>query len=145
MMKKSILLIFLFLIVSCDNSKKESEKWKAEILKTEADFAEMARNEGIPEAFIAYAANDVAILRDNILILGKEALTESYNKSSYKNVELDWTPDYVDVSASGDLGYTYGKYVYKVTDSLGKQQVHEGIFHTVWKRQPDGGWKFVWD
>ena len=21
----------------------------------------------------------------------------------------------------------------------------EGVFHTVWKRQPDGSWKFVWD
>jgi ketosteroid isomerase-like protein len=22
---------------------------------------------------------------------------------------------------------------------------YQGVFHTVWKRQPDGTWKYVWD
>jgi ketosteroid isomerase-like protein len=49
------------------------------------------------------------------------------------------------VSACGDLGYTWGSYTFTATDSLGATHRSEGIFHTVWKRQPDGSWKFVWD
>jgi ketosteroid isomerase-like protein len=107
----------------------------------------MAQKEGIPEAFLAYSAEDVVLLRNNTLIIGKEALKESYSNSESETgkVSLTWKPDFVDVASSGDLGYTYGKYVYTTTDSIGNKNVVEGIFHTVWKKQPDGKWKFVWD
>jgi ketosteroid isomerase-like protein len=58
---------------------------------------------------------------------------------------LVWKPDYVDVSKSGDLGYTYGTYNYTSLDSLGNEQSSSGVFHTVWKRQEDSSWKFVSD
>jgi ketosteroid isomerase-like protein len=123
------------------------EKWKREIVDTEKEFAEMALEEGIPKAFLTYAAEDVVLMRNNSLIIGKESLQESYkNKESESgNVSLSWKPDFVDVASSGDLGYTYGKYVYTTTDSIGNAKVVEGIFHTVWKRQSDGKWRFVWD
>ena len=59
--------------------------------------------------------------------------------------KLIWKPDFVDVSASGDLAYTYGAYTYSYKDSTGAIVEQGGIFHTVWKRQADGGWRFVWD
>jgi ketosteroid isomerase-like protein len=137
----------MLVFISCTRSKKDDiEKWKKEIADTEHAFAEMARLEGIPKAFTTFAAEEVAILRNNSLIKGKEALKASYeNRSTSGTVSLSWSPDFVDVSSSGDLGYTYGKYVYTSTDSLGNTNSNEGIFHTVWKRQPDGNWKFVWD
>jgi len=75
----------------------------------------------------------------------KKSMKEVLEAQDSENVSLVWEPDFVDVSASGDLAYTYGKFIYTLTDSLGKDQVMEGIFHTVWKRQTDGTWKFVWD
>ncbi len=116
-------------------------------MDTENEFAEMAEKEGIPKAFLTFAAEDVVVLRNNRLIIGKEALKESYcnRKTEWENVSLTWKPDFVDVSASGDLGYTYGKYAYTTTDSAGNTKVTEGIFHTVWKRQSNGKWWFVWD
>ncbi len=123
------------------------EKWKREIVETEHEFSEMAQKEGIPKAFLTYAAEDVVLMRNNSLIIGKESLRESYKskKSGSGNVSLTWKPDFVDVASSGDLGYTYGKYVHTKTDSIGNTKVVEGVFHTVWKRQPDGKWQFVWD
>jgi len=123
------------------------EKWGSEIVKTELEFAEMVQKEGIPKGFLTYAAEDVVLSRNNNLIIGKESLRESYKnkESEFENVSLTWKPDFVDVSSSGDLGYTYGKYIYTITDSIGRTKVIEGVFHTVWKRQSDGKWKFVWD
>ena len=150
-MKKILQLILLLsvLFYSCNtNTKQDSmEKWKNEIVNTEQEFAEMVLNEGIPKAFLTYAAKDAVLLRNNGLIIGKDSLRESYKnkESELGKVSLTWKPDFVDVALSGDLGYTYGKYVYTTTDSIGITNVVEGVFHTVWKRQLDGKWKFVWD
>lgn len=144
-----ILLPVPMLFFSCYSNMEEDniEKWKSEIIETEQEFAEMVKKDGIPKAFLYYAADDVVLMRNNNLIIGKESLRKSYNKPKQGNrkVTLSWKPDFVDVSLSGDLGYTFGKYVYTTTDSIGQTRKIEGIFHSVWKRQPDGKWRFVWD
>lgn len=150
-MKKSLLFLFtvlLFIFACSGGLKKDStDKWKSEIIQTEKDFSAMAQKEGIQKAFLAYAADDVVLSRNDSLIIGKEALKEFYEKRkpSPGKASLSWEPDFADVSSSGDIGYTYGRYVYTFTDSLGNSTSREGIFHTVWKRQPDGKWRFVWD
>lgn len=150
-MKKAtkILAFGLIFSIGCAEQKTEGtlEKWKSEIEDAEQEFADMADKEGIPKAFLAFAAEDVVVKRGKKLIIGIGALKESYETSSPNSgtVSLTWKPDFVDVAASGDLGYTYGKYVYTATDTTGVVSIDSGIFHTVWKRQVDGKWKFVWD
>jgi ketosteroid isomerase-like protein len=147
-MKKLITLVLSMgvFLLSCQTDQKQMEIWKKEITDTEQAFAEMAKKEGIPKAFITFAAEDAVLLRNNNLIKGKNGLKASLEKRfASGNASLTWAPDFVDVSSAGDLGYTYGKYIYSSTDSLGNTQSSEGIFHTVWRRQPDGTWKFVWD
>lgn len=143
------MLLIPLLFNSCQTNKKENsiEKWKREILDTEQQFTEMAQKEGISIAFLTFAAEDVVVMRNNSLIIGKESLKESFENeiSESGNVSLTWKPDFVDVASSGDLGYTYGTYISTTTDSVGNTKVVEGVFQTIWKRQPDGTWKFVWD
>jgi len=142
---------FIVLIVSfsCQYESKESsvEQWKNEIIQTEKDFADMASSNGIAQAFLFYAAEDAVLERNDVLIKGKQSIADKLKKNNSNSMEvtLSWKPDFVDVSNSGDLGYTYGKYQYVSIDSLGNKQESEGIFHTVWKRQKDGSWKYVWD
>ena len=141
----SLYLIISFLLVnSCDTETKTDsiEKWKQEIRQAEEDFATMAKEKGIHDAFLYYAADD-AVLKRGSLIIGKNAIDKHLEKSTSKN--LSWSPDFVDVSTSGDLGYTYGKYVYQYVDSIGNPLKDTGVFHTVWKRQTNGSWKFVWE
>ena len=142
---------FIVLIVSfsCQYESKESsvEQWKNEIIQTEKNFADMASSNGIAQAFLFYAAEDAVLERNDVLIKGKQSIADKLKKNNSNSMEvtLSWKPDFVDVSNSGDLGYTYGKYQYVSIDSLGNKQESEGIFHTVWKRQKDGSWKYVWD
>lgn len=144
-----IMSIFLILFNSCtvEIEKDSLEKWKEEIVETEMHFSAMAGEKGIPEAFISFAAEDAVLMRNNKLVVGKQALASYLDNQPSKvdNEKLSWEPDFVDVSASGDLGYTYGNFTYSYTDSTGATIENKGIFHTVWKRQADGSWKFVWD
>lgn len=119
------------------------EIWKNEIMQAELDFAAMAKEEGMNKAFLAFVADDGVLMRNDRLIKGKDAIKSFMQNSTSKG--LSWKPDFVDVSASGDLGYTFGSYTYTYTDPTGNKVVSKGIFHTVWKRQADNTWKFVWD
>lgn len=150
-MQKLLPFIFLLslLFYSCKmkTTPETIEKWKTEILETEQNFAEAAIKEGISNAFLMYASEDAVLMRNNTLVIGKTAIKNHFENQSPKNtnVSLTWKPDFVDVAASGDLGYTYGKYMYSFTNSEGNTIETNGVFHTVWKRQLDGTWKFVWD
>ena len=139
------LLFIGIMISSCTASTSETtiEKWKNEIIETEHDFANMVQEEGMHKAFSAFAADEAVLMRNNNLIMGKTAITERYKDQH--TTGLDWTPEFVDVSQSGDLGYTYGYYTFTYQDSTGAEKVDTGVFHTVWKRQSDGSWKYVWD
>lgn len=144
-------LIILIMSLQLTNYNKPTErlmeKWKQEVITTEHNFLKMAEEKGISEAFQAYAADDAVLMRNDTIIKGKNNLKAFLSKYNNPNLEqsLKWEPDFVDVSSSGDLAYTYGNFILTYKDSLGKKVENKGIFHTVWKRQPNQEWKFVWD
>lgn len=135
--------ILLFEACISTKSKKNTEN---EIFQTEKAFEKMASEKGIAEAFYYFADEKAVIKRENdTLISGKENIRKYYESSDNKNVRVMWTPDFIEVSENGDLAYTYGKYTWNVKKNGGKLVQHKGIFHTVWKRQSDKSWKYVWD
>ena len=147
--KVRLLILLVPVLFSCNTEpgKDKMERWKQEIADTELSFAEMAEEVGISEAFLSYAAEDAVLMRNNKLVIGKENLKVLFENQASKpqDEKLRWKPDFVDVSMSGDLGYTYGQFTYSYTDSTGTSIESTGVFHTVWKRQADGEWRFVWD
>ncbi len=149
---KGFPLIFcgMILSVALSNCKADStskaNKAKTEIEQAEKEFDKMAAEKGIAEAFWFFADSNAVIKRGNdSLIHGKEGIRNFYSGDYYKMATVTWSPDFVNASTSGDMGYTYGKYTWRSTDSTGKVIETKGIFHTVWKKQPDRSWKYVWD
>lgn len=141
------ILMSLFAILSCKTESHEDAmaRQKAEILSAERAFAETVKKEGMKEGFLAFASEDAVLKRGNKLIKGKQAIADYFDKQTLQNVRLEWEPDFVDVSASGDLGYTYGPYEFEATNQAGEIIQDRGIFHTVWRKQADGSWRYVWD
>ncbi len=135
------------LIAACQPTVVHSrDKSKQEITDAESAFQKMAAEKGLQAAFTFYADSNAVIKRGNdSLIFGKTGIAQFYGKSRYRSVSLTWAPDFIDVSDAGDLAYTYGKYLFQPTDSSGKKSEYRGVFHTVWKRQKNGEWRFVWD
>ena len=121
------------------------EKYKTEIFETERAFAQLAKEQGLKVAFSTYASDEAVLHRENKLIKGRQAIAEYFEQQTLRNVRLEWVPEFVSVAASGDLGYTYGKFNFEGTDEMGEVVRVEGIFHTVWKREESGEWRYVWD
>lgn len=140
-------IIFLAGCRSGDTTMDSASKsrFKQEILEAEKAFAETAAQKDLAAAFLEFAAEDAVLNRNDEIIQGREAMKEYFSRSTLKNVRLAWTPDFVDVSDDGTLGYTYGPYTFEAYTQDGDTVKAEGLFHTVWKRQSDGSWRFVYD
>ena len=146
-MSKIGYIVFLtaLIVYSCkrEPNVRSVEQSRKEILEAEQNFAKMVEEEGMYQAFITFAADDAVLMRNNDLVIGKSNIDSFYKNRTSKN--LSWKPDFIEVSESGDLGYTYGHYIFFTVDSIGNSVENKGVFHTVWKRQGDGTWKYVWD
>lgn len=138
--KISLIACMAFILTGCPTSQLSKEAaWKNEIIKTDKEFSKASSTMGMKKAFIEYMDDDGILLRPNRMpIIGANAieyLTE-INDSTYT---LTWEPSSAQVSASGDLGYSYGIYNLQLQDTT-----LQGTYVSIWK-QKDGKWKFVLD
>jgi ketosteroid isomerase-like protein len=115
-----------------------------ELLQTDKDFCALAQQLGVAEAFRTYAAEDAILLPlGEHPVRGRDAIFATM--SAGPKYALTWAPETADVAGSGDLGYTWGQSVVRRTGEDGRPIVRHGKYLTVWKRQPDGSWKYVMD
>ena len=123
-----------------------SPKVTVETLKQlEAEFMNAAAEKGSQGYLSYYADNAVEVPNGAPLIEGKANITPGMSFLDDKNNRLMWTPVGGDVSASGDLGYTYGTYEFHSKTKEGKPVVQYGKYTSIWKLQKDGAWKVVLD
>jgi ketosteroid isomerase-like protein len=128
-------------IISCQN--RGINQNSDVLLQTDRDFSAMSEQEGMFDAFLFFIADDGVILRDNAFpARGKSTLGEYYAGKSDTSFVLTWEPLFGNISAGGDLGYTYGIYSSRVKAT---GEVSKGTYVSIWKKQPDGSWKFVLD
>ena len=147
---KNAFKIFLFLMVlnGCTSKSKPKNLTyvKLEVVKAEKDFEKLVAQKGLAEGFYQFADSSAVIKREHdTLIIGKTNIKNYYSNPKYLNARVTWSPDAVTVSDAGDMASTYGKYKWTFVDTSGKEQVIKGVFHTVWKKQKDGSWKYIWD
>lgn len=121
------------------------EKLKAELIAVEHAFNNMAQEKGLLPAFEHFAAPDAAFIdTDPRRFRGLAAVRERMGKTP-PGTQLTWSPLFTEVSDDGTLGYNYGRYETRGKGPDGTEFVRGGFFLTIWKRQPDGSWKYVMD
>lgn len=118
----------------------------AETLKQlEAEFMKAAAEKGSQGYMSYYADEAVEVPNGAPLIPGKENIAKGMGFLDDKSNQLIWTPVGGDISASADLGYTYGNYEFHSKDKQGKAVIQYGKYTSIWKLQKDGRWKVVLD
>ena len=123
-----------------------SSKPTAEILRQmEGEFMKAAAERGSAGYMSYYADDAVEVPNGAAIITGKVNIAKTMGFLDDKNNHLSWTPVGADVSASGELGYTYGTYEFRSVGKDGNPAVEHGKYTSIWKKQKDGSWKVVLD
>jgi uncharacterized protein (TIGR02246 family) len=94
-----------------------------------------------------YTDDGNVMIPNSPMMTGKDAIGKALKEAmADPNWSLALQPVQVEVSRSGDLGYTRGTYVLTATDPASKKAVTEkGRFVTIFRKQADGSWKAVQD
>ncbi len=58
---------------------------------------------------------------------------------------LTWAPVHVEAAASGDLGYSTGRYEWGGKNPDGTPRVRTGWYVTIWRKGADGRWRAALD
>lgn len=107
----------------------------APIVAAERAFAADAPSMGIAGSFNKWSVPEA------IVIGGGQAqrIGEAYPDGPRPADEplLEWWPNFAGIARSGDLGFTTG--------GVAVNGRRTGHYFTVWKKQPDGSWRWVYD
>ena len=107
-----------------------------DLASAERAFAAQAQTLGVREAFLRHLAEDAWLMRPQPV-----RAKAWFDAHPSRAGSLEWGPEYAEIAASGNFGYTYGPWNSKAPN--GEQGA--GHFFSVWKRDPDGAWKNVLD
>lgn len=142
---KNIIIILLagwVLVMSACQNRPDLAREKQALLQTDIAFSALSREKGMRVAFATYIDSGGMLLRPNSLPVAGAAAIASINAQGQDGFSLTWKPDSAVVSAAADLGYTYGVYT---MHRFAADTVLYGTYVSIWKKQPDGQWKFVLD
>ena len=142
-MKKVVTTLLLLLFAATSFAKKDKSAQGADLLRQlEGEFAAAVAQHG-HGAFIAHFAEDGVEVVDGGGFNTKDDMRKQ--PPWPEGTSLTWTPVKAEMSASGDLGYTYGNYIYTAKNKGGKLVTNYGKYTSIWKKQKDGQWKVVVD
>jgi uncharacterized protein (TIGR02246 family) len=98
-------------------------------------------------AFLAFWTQDAAIFpASGGPVIGPDKIWENWAPLlENADVALTWEPSRVEMAASGDLGYTYGRYESKRKRPDGSVTTRKGCYVTIWRKEKDGAWRVVLD
>ena len=127
-------------------TKEDLELSVDDLRKTDLDFSKMSADSGMGTAFIHFADTGVFKLREGRLpLVGKDELVRAFSAPPALHFMLTWSPVKVGVAKSNDLGYTIGDWQMHTKTARGTDTLLYGNYLSVWKKQPDGSWKYVSD
>jgi ketosteroid isomerase-like protein len=92
----------------------------------------------------SFYADDATVLPANAeMITNKSGAQKYWTDNLTKNVDVSWTPMYVESAQAGDMVYDMGSYTMTTKPAKGKGAAvtDHGKYLAVWKKQVDGSWK----
>jgi ketosteroid isomerase-like protein len=117
-----------------------------DVLAADRAFAALAQAKGPRAAFTEYADPHAIMFRAGVgPVKGIEAIRQVFEDPPAATPV--WEPEAAEVAASGDLAYSWGPFTWTPVPGgpLAGKPPLTGYYVSIWKKQPDGRWKWVVD
>ncbi len=122
----------------------DTEATKRAIRIADLEMAKAVSDRNL-EKFNTLVADD-AVFFGRDVSRGREAVAKAWLPLfTDPSMFLKWQPNEVQVSASGDLGYSIGTYERMSKDPAGRPTSATGTYVSIWRKQADGRWRAVLD
>jgi len=109
-----------------------------QLLELERQLSAAAQDAGLGGALATVMHAEGVVIRPGVMLSGAEEITRGLAPPAGAG-PMYWQPDRVEVSNSGDMGMTSGRYVQVITGA----EAHQGRYVVVWRRDGAGDWKVL--
>lgn len=109
------------------------------LAEAERQFAAAGARDGVQKSFLAHFADDAIVLRPFAT-----SAPEWYRAHPDRPGKLIWAPQYLALSAAGDLGVSSGPWRFE-GERDGKPVRAFGHFFSIWRHDREHGWRVVLD
>ena len=146
---QSVVALSLLASIGCGEAKARSSAARSEVERAATAFHQALRTNDM-DAFMSYVADDVVLMPPGeAAVRGKAALQAWYASflSQYRTSSL--TLSAREVFVREGFAVEVGTFEWGLTPAAGGAPVLDrGSYMQVWKRQPDGNWRFereIWN
>ena len=108
----------------------------APIVAAERAFAADAPVLGLTASFNNWAVPDAVMIAGGQVQTVREVFPPDVPRPA-DEIRLEWWPNFAGISRSGDMGFTTG--------GVAVNGQRTGHYFTIWQKQPDGSWRWVYD
>lgn len=137
-------LVFLLFLTAC--SSGSGPAGQELLLRIDREFSRTVQEKGA-EGWAGFFAEDGTMFRNGAPpVMGREAILQAMTPFfAEPGNSLQWEPESAQMAASGDLGFTVGRYRVHSSNPAGESSEASGHYVTIWEKQPDQEWKVVVD
>lgn len=145
MRRVAMCAVVLGLIAGCGGGPGTENQGES-VLEADRSFSR-AMSAKDSERFVEFLAEDAVFYGFEGVSVGRQQVVEQWEPmlDPDRLPEMSWVPEEAEVSESGDLAVTRGHYrIARHVTEEGTMDV-TGHYMTVWRREPSGAWKVVWE
>jgi len=142
--KISYIVFLLSIFISACSDTVDLETERAKLLQLDREWSEAARTNNMERLWRFWTDDAKILLSADKTISGLDQIKQFTTKArTDPNFEISWEVQGVDISKSGEMGYTFG--IGKVTRTGENDELITvaNPYLIVWEKQSDGNWKCV--
>jgi ketosteroid isomerase-like protein len=136
---KRLATIVILLLAGCATTTPSAPNADV-LLQRDREFAKQSAARGHLAWQDFMAPNAVKPANGGRMLNGPQEIGDNMLAAFASGFTLSWEPTHAEISRGGKLGYTWGRYRAVVNGT-----VREGMYMSVWEKQPDGTWKVLFD
>ena len=109
-----------------------------QLLELERQLSAAAQDSGLGSALASVIHPSGMVIRPGVTLSGPEEISAGLAPPN-NGGPMYWQPDRVEVSNSGDMGMTSGRYVQVITGA----EAQQGRYIVIWRRDGAADWKIL--